>query len=140
MSEGFSNDRGPALQKPEDCRLSFVFQPVFTYFTLKKQPMSTNHTLAYLLLYAANIDTEVSSSEMTAIREKLGSEEEWQQVREEFEKDSEYTRLQKISDLLKERSSPEDRELLLKEVKNLMQADEDFSVMERYLLKLMGRY
>jgi uncharacterized tellurite resistance protein B-like protein len=102
--------------------------------------MKTTNAIAYLLLYAANIDTEISAEEKEAIRSRLGSSEAWQQLYSEFEKDDEYTRLKKVEATLATHQAAEERDELITEVRKLMESDRDFSMMERYLLKLMGRY
>lgn len=101
---------------------------------MKKQEM-----LAYLLLYAANVDTHIDAEEKKIIRQKLNSKEEWKKVRQVFKNDSDFTRTEKIASWI-ENASDEQKEELLDEVKQLMQADGDFSTVENYLLKLLGHF
>jgi hypothetical protein len=96
--------------------------------------------LAYLLLYAANIDTRIQSAEREIIRKKVHSEQEWNDLLKEFEGDSEFMRLQKVETILEEASEPALRQVLLSEVRGLMRSDGEFSTTERYLLRLMERY
>lgn len=99
--------------------------------------MDIQKSLAYLLLYAANIDTHIDTEEKEIIKSKLDSKEEWKEVKKLFEGDSDYERTEKVTKLI-EGASDAQKNLWLNEVKSIMQADGDFSVAERYLLKLLG--
>lgn len=101
--------------------------------------MDTQKSLAYLLLYAANIDSNISEDEKEIIKRKLDSKEDWKQIKKEFEKDGDYERTQKVTFLLED-ASEEQKEVWLGEVKQLMKADDNFSVAEKYLLKLLGHF
>jgi len=101
--------------------------------------MNKQEMLAYLLLYAANIDAHIDAEEKKIIRQKLSSKEEWKKVRQVFEDDSDPVRTEKITYWI-ENASEEQKKDLLVEVKKLMQADGDFSVAENYLLKLLGHF
>ena len=98
--------------------------------------MNTPYPLAYLLLYAAQIDTEISPEEKALIAAKLETTEDLEKVKAEFMNDDSYTRTEKIKSIFREGN----KESLLREVKTLMNADEDFSGMENYLLNLMKRF
>lgn len=98
--------------------------------------MNTPYPLAYLLLYAAQIDTEISPEEKALIAAKLETTEDLEKVKAEFLNDDPYTRTQKIINIFQEG----DKESILLEVKALMNADEDFSGVENYLLNLMKRF
>ncbi len=98
--------------------------------------MKTPYPLPYLLLYAAQINTEISPEEEALIAEKLKTTEDLEKVKAEFLNDDSYTRVQKIKNIFREG----DKESLLREVKTLMKADEEFSGVENYLLNLMKRF
>jgi len=98
--------------------------------------MNTPYPLAYLLLYAAQIDTEISPEEKALIAAKLETTEDLEKVKAEFLNDDPYTRTEKIKSIFREGN----KESLLREIKDLMNADEDFSGVENYLLNLMKRF
>ncbi len=101
--------------------------------------MNTQKSLAYLLMYAANIDTYISPDEKEIIKSKLDSKEEWKEIKKLFEKDSDLERVEKVTKLIEEASN-EQKQLWLNEVKSIMQADGTFSIAEKYLLKLLGHF
>lgn len=98
--------------------------------------MKINSPIAYLLLYAAQIDTEISAEEKKLITEKLENAADLEKVKAEFLNDDAYTRTEKVRAIFRDGN----KDALLSEVRALMNADDNFSNVENYLLNLMKKF
>lgn len=101
--------------------------------------MDAQKSLAYLLIYAANIDAHIDAEEKHMIKSKLDSKEEWKEIKHMFENDTESQRVEKITTMI-ENASEDQKNAWLLEVKNLMNADGEFSSAENQLIKLLGHF
>jgi hypothetical protein len=102
--------------------------------------MDNKPELAYLLLYCANIDTQISLDEVENIKMLIADDNTYDEIRATFENDDELTRLQKVEATIKAfKTSLGGQAELLNEIKALFSADADFSASERFLLRMIGR-
>jgi len=95
---------------------------------------SKEYFQAYVLMYAATADFVVKEEERNMILDKV-NESDFNALQKAFEKESDYSRLQKII-LYKELNAPDKKEMeeLLMEVTALFKSDGEFDILEQNLL------
>lgn len=96
--------------------------------------------LAFALLYAANVDIDVAAKERNLIIEKVGREK-YARAAKCFNQCNDYERLQTILSL-KERFFPneEEKEKVLRNIKEMFLADGKFEQIEKSLLLSLRRF
>ncbi|MBC8342930.1 MAG: hypothetical protein ISR55_02335 [Bacteroidetes bacterium] len=96
--------------------------------------------LAFALLYAANADIDIANKEKMLIIEKVGREK-YALASQSFNKCNDYERLQLILSL-KQRFYPneEDKEKVIRNVKEMFLADGKFEHIEKNLLLSLRRF
>ena len=101
--------------------------------------MKTNWTKEelkiYVLIYGANADLSESKVELDHIKSKIETSN-FDKIHEEFENDNDYQSIQKIQSSLEElKYSEEDKNGLLKEMKELFLSDDKYDILEKNLFK-----
>ena len=92
---------------------------------------SKNQFLGYLFLYCANADYIEQEAEKSFILSKI-SDEVFQEMHAEFDKDSDYDRVQKIASAVEKHYPTETgRDSLVAEIKDLFLSDGEFDLLER---------
>ena len=95
--------------------------------------------LAFLLIYASHADIEFSIEEKSQIKERVSSEV----FEEMYAIFNTYTDYQALEEILSYKdvyfSTPSEKEALFTEMKNLFQADGDFSILEKELLVFLDK-
>lgn len=90
---------------------------------------------AYMLLYFANADLVVSPEEKEYIKSKV-SEDEYQKIHREFEKDNDYQRIQKIDATIERFDySKEEINKAFQSIKSLFLADGEIDIMEETIYR-----
>lgn len=90
---------------------------------------------AYMLLYFANADLVVSPEEKEYIKSKV-SEDEYQKIHREFEKDNDYQRIQKIDATIERFDySKEEIDKAFQSIKSLFLADGEIDIMEETIYR-----
>jgi len=104
-----------------------------------KTNWNRDYLKGYLLLYCANADLNLTEQEMGFIRSKVRNLD-LDNVKEEFENDSDYESLEKIQSAYRELGySVEDRDNLLSEIKDLFNHDGEFDQVENYIQHSLER-
>ncbi len=86
---------------------------------------------AYFYIYAMNADLNESESELSLIKTKV-SEATFNKMYQEFNSDNDYESIHKIKNTLQDLNySPHQIQLLFNEMRDIFNADDDFSVLER---------
>lgn len=94
---------------------------------------------AYVLLYCAQADSNVSEEEITIIKTKV-DEEQFKSVKSEFESDNDYKRIQKIKNTVTRYGfSAEDMQILFDDMKKIFHSDGKFDLIERKLFNMLKR-
>lgn len=95
--------------------------------------------LAYLLLYAASADLEISQQEIDTIKAKIG-EQYFDKAYEKFQEWTDYERLQFIL-ACKPRffDTPDKREKVLHEMRQVFESDNDYSYMEKNIMRSLEK-
>lgn len=95
--------------------------------------------LAYLFLYGASADLIVKDEEVEMILERVGKER-YDRARAMFEGKSDYERLQYIL-AHKEIHFPneESKNKILNQLKEIFYADQDFSIMEQNIFRILQK-
>lgn len=95
--------------------------------------------LAYLFLYGASADLVIQKEEINLILERVGKER-YEKALGLFEGKSDYERLQFILAHKEQHfSTPEEKEKLLSQLKEIFYADKDFSVMEQNIFRILQK-
>lgn len=94
-----------------------------------------NELKAYMLLYAAHADFEITSEEKDYIKSRVGIEK-FTHIRREFEQDNDYQRIQKIQSTIK-RFDYSDAEIskLFHSMNNLFLADGEMDIKEINIIR-----
>lgn len=89
---------------------------------------------AYLLIYCANADFKETSEELQKINSVIGTKG-YHSIKGEFNKDTDYERIQKInSAILRLEYSKDQINQLFVEIKEMFLADGEFAYLEKNLL------
>ena len=92
--------------------------------------------LAFTMLYAASADMNISEEEEALIKQKL-NDTQYQEIKSAFDSSNDATIIDTILSYHDQYfSTDEDREKLLAEMRKVFEADDQYSVMERNLMKL----
>ena len=95
-----------------------------------------NEFLAFCMLYAASADMTISEEEEALIKEKL-NEKQYQSIKAIFDKSSDAAIIDIILSYHDQYfNTEEQRERLLSEMRKVLDADHQYSIMERNLMKL----
>lgn len=107
--------------------------------TPNQSQWTKNELLAYILLYAANSDFKEVNTERNMIRTKV-DRVEYQKIKDEFDRDSDYTCIQKIIRGLKEHQfTTENISELLVDLKLLFYSDGKFDINEQHFLMYLRK-
>jgi len=99
--------------------------------TSKEYSWSYNEFLAYLLLYAASADFEITEEEKEVLFSKV-NEEEYKHIVKDFNAVNDWDRLQAIISFREQYYNDEAaREKLFKDLKEMFLADEKYTNLER---------
>ncbi len=101
--------------------------------------MLENGKLGYLMMYAAHIDLGLHQNEKDYLNIMLGNEQSLNHILEEFKKDDEYERITKIEAIISE-ISPNEKDRIVLQLKNLFDSDAEFSLIERAFLFIFERF
>lgn len=102
----------------------------------KIQFINKNPDLAYLLLYAANIDNNIREEEKELIKSHLRGHSQWQYLIKQFEKMNEKERADRLLEIINAADNAE-KQIWIQSVKELMKSDGRFSGVEQYILGLL---
>ena len=90
---------------------------------------------AYMLLYCANADFIVSREEKEYIKSKV-SDEEYQKIHREFEKDNDYQQIQKINAAIERFDySKEEIDKAFQSIKDLFLSDGEMDILEQNIYR-----
>lgn len=93
----------------------------------------------FLLLYAAQADTQISEAEITMIKKHI-TDQQFDTIKKAFDETNDYERIQKIMEFRGLYFPTEDRaRALIDDVIKLFKADGNFSTLEQNMLKLLKR-
>jgi len=98
-----------------------------------------NELIAYILLFAANSDFKESNEEKNIIISKVDMNT-FQKIYNEFEQDNDYQAIQKIEQGLEHHkfTAAQIDDLLL-EIKLLLQADQEYNILERNMMLFLKK-
>lgn len=102
------------------------------------QMIDFNPNVVFLLVYAAHIDTHISSEEKELIMNHLNDAEQWQDILKQFKKMNEKEKADRALDILTNASETE-KESWLKSVNELLQADGRFRAVEKLFIRLLKK-
>ena len=105
--------------------------------------MDTNWTRkefkAYILLYAAQADFNISAEEKEMIISKV-DKNSYEKIQKELKKDNDYQSIQKIQKNIEIHSYSQDfLENLINDIKEVFFSDDNFDVLERNMLMFLKR-
>ncbi|MAP80722.1 MAG: hypothetical protein CL526_06500 [Aequorivita sp.] len=90
---------------------------------------------AYMLLYCAFANFEISKEEKEYIKSRVG-EKKYQKVRKEFEEDNDYQQIQKIYSTIERLNySKEEIDEAFQSIKKLFLADGEMDILEKNLYR-----
>lgn len=103
--------------------------------------MPNQASLAYLLVYAANIDLNFSDEEKTHQLSQFTDPEILEKAIKDFEADDELEKVKKVQSIIATYGNSENSKTeLLNAVKGLMSADQDASAIEEALVRVFRMY
>lgn len=105
----------------------------------QKPNWTYNEFLAYLLLYAANADFTVKKEEKAILFSKV-DKDVYKTIRKAFEKANDYKQLQTIISFREEYYNDIDsKDRILKDLKDIFLADEEYTTLERAIFTGLRR-
>ncbi len=94
---------------------------------------------AYLLLYCANADFVITEEEKKLMRSKV-EDAAFEQVRQEFETDSDYERIQKIMSTTERLGYSNDQiNILMADMKSVFLSDGSYDILEKNMFTALKR-
>ena len=95
--------------------------------------------LAYVLLYVANADFEETNTERDIIASKV-DRKTFEKIHKEFDSDNDFQSINKIlASLEAHRYSKKDINMLLKDIKVLFFADDEYDIKEQSMMMFLKR-
>lgn len=99
--------------------------------TKQKSSWTYEDFLAYVLLYAASADLEITEEEKEMLFSKV-KYKEYEHIHREFERENDYTRLQTIQSFrVKYYNNEASRDKLFSDLKEMFMADDKYNSIER---------
>ncbi len=116
-----------------------ILNPKINIMSTQKETWSYKDFLAYLMLYAANVDLEVTEQEKEMLFSKVNVEE-YEHIHKLFEKENDYSRLQTIQSFRgKYYDNETTQDKLISDLKDMFLADNTYTSMEKALFMGLRR-